>query len=85
MDFIIPRDTNVRAAQIQFAVFKKLSISERFEIAFELSDNLQTISKTGIQNRHPKYTNQQVIQAYLKLILNKSLFNKIYPYAKLEP
>ena len=75
---MISRDTNIRTAKIQYSVFKAKSIAERFEITFELSDNLQTISKEGIKSRHPDYAEKQVIKAYLKLILKDSMLNKIY-------
>ena len=76
--FLIARDTNIKAARIQYAVFKTKSISEKMETIFELSDNLQTISKEGIKSRHPDYAEKQVIKAYLKLILKDSMLNKIY-------
>ena len=78
LDSILPLDTSKKAAKIQYAVFRDLSGEERFSMTIELSNNLQAISKFGIQQRHPEYTQQQIVQAYLKLILKKSLFNKIF-------
>lgn len=78
MEDILPHDTSKKAAKIQYAVYRNLSDEMRFAKTIELSNNLQAISKFGIQQRHPEYTQQQIVQAYLKLILEKSLFNKIF-------
>ena len=53
-------------------------------MTIELSNNLQAISKFGIQQRHPEYNQQQIVQAYLKLILKKSLFNKVFSGKKYD-
>ncbi len=78
MESILPHDTSKRAAKIQYTIFRNLSKEDRFSMTIELSNNLQAIAKFGIQQRHPEYTQQQIVQAYLKLILEKSLFNKIF-------
>ncbi len=78
MDSILPLDTSKKVAKIQYAVLRNLSGEQRFSMTIELSNNLQAISKFGIRKRHPEYTPQQVVQAYLKLILEKSLFDKIF-------
>lgn len=78
LDNILPRDTSKKAAKIQFAVYRNLTEEKRFAQTIELSNNLQAIAKSGIKQRHPEYNQQQVVQAYLKLILKKSLFDKIF-------
>ena len=82
---MIPKDTDIKAVKIQFAVFKNVDILERFRKTLDLSDHLQEISREAIKNRNLDYTNQQVVEAYLKLILKKSLFIKIFNNAQIKP
>ncbi len=74
---MIPRDTNITAAKIQYSVFKADTISGRLDKTLELSDNLMSISMEGIKIRHPEYPKVQIIKAYLKLILDDNAFDRI--------
>ena len=78
LDGILAFDTSRKAAKIQYDVFRNLGREQKFSMTVALSNNLQCISKSGIQQRHPEYTPQQVVQAYLKLILEKPFFNRIF-------
>lgn len=81
----IPRDTSVKVAKILFSLIKKRSASEKLLLTTQLSDDLMLISKQGIRNRHPEYNEQQVTQAYLKIILNRMLYNKIFRGSDIAP
>ena len=81
----IPRDTSVKVAKILFSLIKKRSASEKLLHTTKLSDGLMALSKQGIRNRHPNYTEQQVTQAYLRLILKKTLYDKIFPGSNIRP
>ena len=81
----IPRDTSVKVAKILFSLIKKRSASEKLLHTTKLSDGLMALSKQGIRNRHPNYTEQQVTQAYLKIILNRMLYNKIFRGSDIAP
>jgi hypothetical protein len=75
---LIPKDTNIKAAKMQYSIFKADTISGRLEKTSELSDNLKSISMGGIKIRHPEYPSDQIIKAYLKLILENTVFERIY-------
>jgi hypothetical protein len=81
--FLIPKDTNIKAAKIQYSIFKADTIQGRLEKTLELSDNLKSISMEGITIYHPEYRKGQIIKAYLKLILNKVIFDTIYKTRKI--
>ena len=85
MEPFIPRDTSVKASKILFASIKKRSASEKLLLTTQLSDSLMAISKQGIRNRHPEYTEQQVTQAYLKIILSRFLYKKIFQGTVIKP
>jgi len=72
-------DTSKEAAAKQLEVLRNLEPAGRLKLTMDLCDNLRNITKAGIRHRHPDYTEQQVTQAYLKLILDKSLFEEIFP------
>ena len=68
----------MKAAKIQYSVFKADTISGRLEKTIDLSDNLKSISIEGIKIRHPEYATDQIIRAYLKMITDDILIDKIY-------
>ena len=72
-------DTSKEAAAKQFEVLRNLGPTGRLKLTMDLCDTLRNITKSGIRHRHPNYTEQQVTQAYLKLILDKTLFEEVFP------
>ncbi len=85
MESFIPRDTSVKVVKILFSLIKKRSASEKLWLTTKLSDGLMALSKQGIRNRHSDYTERQVTEAYLKFILEKTLYNKIFRGSKIKP
>ena len=57
----------------------------RLNLTMDFCDNLRNITKAGIRHRHPQYTEQQVTQAYLKLILDNALFEEVFPGCEIKP
>ncbi|MCE5185394.1 MAG: hypothetical protein LLF76_04630 [Planctomycetaceae bacterium] len=72
-------DTTPEAAAIQMEVLRKMGPEGRAKLTFDLCENLRQITRAGIRHRHPDYSEHQVPQEYLKLILDKSLFEQIFP------
>jgi hypothetical protein len=64
---------------MQLAVIRQIGLAGRAQMTFHLCDNLRQITKAGIRHRHPDYTEQQVTQAYLRLILDENLYQQIFP------
>jgi hypothetical protein len=85
MDTFCKSDTTPDAYMKQMEVLKKLGPERRLEMMFELSDNLRELVKAGIRHRHPDYTPQQVIQAVLKLTLDKKLYDQVFPGSDIKP
>jgi hypothetical protein len=85
MDMVSQSDTTPEAFKKQMEVLGKLGPERRLEMMFELSDNLRELVKAGIRHRHPDYTPQQVIQAVLKLTLDKKLYDQIFPGSDIKP
>jgi pimeloyl-CoA synthetase len=72
-------DTSKDAAARQMEALRNMGLEGRAELTFRLSENLRQITKAGIRHRHPDYSDRQVTQAYLKLILDKELFDRVFP------
>jgi hypothetical protein len=57
--------------KIRNEIYRKMDISTRARITFELSDTLRGIVIDGIKARHPEYTRQQIIDEVIRLVQNK--------------
>ena len=74
-----------RAAEVkQIEILRRMGLSGRAELTFQLCNNLRNITKAGISHRHPEYTEQQVTQAYLRLILDPELFKQVFPNCEIS-
>lgn len=78
-------DTSKEAAQKQIEILQQMGSVGRAELTFRLCDELRNTTKSGIRHRHPHYTEQQVTQAYLRLILDKPLFEQVFPGCEIQP
>ena len=78
-------DTSPEAARRQTEALRRMGLSGRAALTFELMDDLRNVTQAGIRSRHPEYSDQQVIQAYLKLILDPDLFGQLLPGCEIRP
>ena len=81
---LIPSDTSPEAFVRQIEVLRKMSIEERATMTFELSDNLRSITESGIKQRHPDYTPDQIKMAWIKLTIEPELFKEAFPDCEIE-
>jgi hypothetical protein len=79
-----PRDTSTDATAYQFEVYRRIGLAGRAQIAFELSDALREITRSGIRLRHPEYDEGEVRLAALRLILGDELFRKLFNTLQIE-
>lgn len=75
-------DTSKTAELKQIEALRRMGLSGRAELTMQLCDNLRQITKAGIRHR---YTDQQVTQAYLRLILEPDLFQQVFPDCEIKP
>lgn len=64
---------------------RNMGLSGRAKLTMQLCDNLHQTTRAGIRHRHPDYTEQQITQAYLRLILEPELFQEVFPGCEIEP
>ena len=77
-------DTSKEAAAKQLEVLRNMGPAGRLKLTMDLCDNLRSTTKAGIRHRHPEYTEQQVTQAYLRLILEPELFEQVFPNCEIS-
>ena len=70
---------------IQLNVLKKMDISDRAEMTFQLSDNLRSIVESGILQRHPDYSPDQINQAALSLVMDKDIVSQAFGGREVSP
>ena len=75
----MPSDTMRDSAVKQFDVLRKMDVSVRAAMTFELSDNLRSILEAGIHQRHPNYCDDDIKMSALSLTIDKNLFNQAFP------
>ena len=52
---------------MQLEIRRRMTISQRLQVAFELSDTSQALRKAGIQREHPDWSERQVVIELLRL------------------
>jgi len=82
---IFSADTSTASAKRQIQALQKMGLAGRAEMTFQLSDNLRAITEAGIRYRHPNYTDRQVVQAVLRLTLEKDVFEQVFPGCEILP
>jgi hypothetical protein len=82
---LIPLDTTVDSFARHIEALRKMDISDRAQMMFELSDNLRSIVEAGIRQRHPDYSPDQVQRAALGLTIDKALFNEAFGGGDIQP
>ena len=75
---LLPFDTEKDSAIRQFEILQKMDINTRATITFQLSDNLKSITESGIHDRHPNYTQEQIKQASLSLVVKKEILEHAF-------
>lgn len=76
---VVPKDTTLEAARVQFSILRKIGMEGRARMAIELSDGLRSIIESGVRQRHPDYDENLVRLAVLRIVIGEELFRQAYP------
>jgi len=71
----MPFDTSPEAEAVQLRVLKSLSDEQRFLIAWNMSMFARELTKAGIWEQHPDWSERQVIRE----VLRRAFFPKPLP------
>ena len=80
----ISSDTLQDSAVKQFDTLQRMDINARAAMTFELSDNLRSIVESGIRQRHPDYSDEDIKLSVLRLTIDKKLFDQAFPDCKVS-
>jgi hypothetical protein len=82
---IIPKDTTAEAARVQLEILRRLPPGRRMELALEMSDAMRDALVSGVRQRHPDYTEEQVRLAVFRLLQGDKVFQTVYPGLEIQP
>jgi len=68
-----PADTSPEAWHVQLEIVRRMTGPERVARAFELSDEARAVTEAGIRYRHPGWTEDQVRDELMDLLLGREL------------
>jgi hypothetical protein len=68
-----PADTSAEAWREQLEIWRRMTGAERLAVALDLSETARAISEAGIRYRHPNWTDAQVRDALMDLLLGPRL------------
>ena len=54
------RDTSQRAAELQDEIHRRLSPADRLRMAIEMSEFARSLSRAGLRDRHPEFTESEL-------------------------
>jgi len=71
-------DTTGKALREHIEDLRRLGVSGRAAMTFELSDAMRQKVKDGIRDRHPDWDEGQVKQEFLRVTLGDELYNEAF-------
>ena len=77
---MIPNDTSSEFLEVQLAILRSKSPSERIMIAARLSGEMIRASKQAISRVHPDYSSVQIEDAFIELHHGRDLANAVREY-----
>jgi hypothetical protein len=79
----IATDTSAEASEVRTKFLQGLSGSQRVEMAVQMTVEAHNITRSGIADRHPDYSGDDVQLAFVRLLLGDDLFKAARPDAPL--
>ncbi|MFC1668282.1 hypothetical protein ACFL1T_02710 [Chlamydiota bacterium] len=78
-------DTDINTLREYYKTLRNIGAKNRVRMSIELSDNVRITTESGIKQRHPEYTKNQIELAAIKLSIGNELFDKAYPDITIQP
>lgn len=85
MSAALPADTAPEARAVHLQTLRRMGISGRAAMTFELTRALRQTVRAGIRQRHPDYTKEEVHLALMRLTLGEELFHEVFPESDVRP
>jgi len=78
-------DTTPEARRVQIEILRRMGFEGRLKAAFALNRMTRELARSGIRERHPDYTDEQVELALRRIMWGDKLFREVYPGVEVEP
>ena len=81
----MPRDTTPGSLRAQVDALRRMGLSGRARVTFELCDGLRRTVEAGVRHRHPEYDDRTVRLAATRLAIGDDLFRLVFPGVDVKP
>ena len=81
----LPCDTTPGSLRAQVDALRRMGLSGRARITFELCEGLRRTVEAGIRHRHPEYDERTVRLAATRLAIGEELFRRVFPGLDVKP
>lgn len=75
-------DTHPKMEALQIQVIRHMPAWKKFSIVNDLNETVKALAVSGIKQRHPNATPQEVQRMLADLMLGAELARKVYDHAK---
>jgi hypothetical protein len=75
-------DTNPKIERIQIEFIRRMPAWKKFAMVDGLNETVKTLAMSGIKQRHPNATPQQIRRMLAELMLGAELAHKVYDHAR---
>ncbi len=75
-------DTHPKIEQMQIEFIRRMPAWKKFAIIDGLNQTVKTLAVSGIKQRHPSATPEQIQRMLAELMLGVELARKVYDHAK---
>ena len=71
-------DTNAKAERVQLELLRRAPAWRKIQMVAQLNETIRTLALSGLRQRHPDASPQELRRLLANLILGESLAEKIY-------
>lgn len=75
-------DTHPKMEALQIQLIRRMPMWKKFAMVASLNQTVKTLAISGIKQRHPTATAEQVHRMFVELTLGKELARKVYDNAR---
>ena len=79
---VLSSDTHPKMEALQIQVIRRMSAWKKISIVDDLNETVKAIAVSGIRQRHPNATPQEIRRMLAGLMLGEELARKVYDRAR---
>jgi hypothetical protein len=79
---VLSSDTHPKMERMQIEFIRRMPAWKKFAVVDGLNETVKTLAMSGIKQRHPNATPQQIQRMLAELMLGAELARKVYDHAR---